>query len=255
LNILLTNDDGIHALGIRTVQTRLKEAGHNVIVIAPDRERSAASHSLTLKNDIRVRQIADDEYAVSGTPVDCVVIALQEIIKHKIDLVISGTNAGQNMGEDIMYSGTVAAAVEASFFGYRAIAISICSYRDQIYDTAAKWLVTMLEVGVENILNGMAVLNINVPNIPYEEVKGLRLTRVGHRKYYNFIKVIDKFDDGFSYQIGGDLPVWDTSKGTDAEAIAENYISLTPLQFDVTKGDAFPVILEWLESKSLIQLF
>lgn len=253
MRILSINDDGIQAAGIRTLIAHLRAAGHEVIVVAPDRERSAASHSLTLKQDLRVKKIAELEYSVDGTPVDCAVIALQKLITGKIDLVISGINAGQNMGEDVLYSGTVAAAVEAAFFGHKAIAISINSYIDQNYDTAAAWMVKLLDMGIAHLINPLEILNINVPNVLPESIKGVRLTRVGHRKYYNFIKIIDQFEDGFSYRIGGDQPVWDMQKGTDAEAVSENYISITPLGFEMTRGEAFPQILEWLEEHSLLQ--
>lgn len=253
MKLLLTNDDGIHASGLRSLASHLRAAGNEVTIIAPDSERSAASHSLTLRRDLRVTALGDNEYSVDGTPVDCVVIALQKILTQPVDLVISGINAGQNMGEDVLYSGTVGAAVEASFFGYRAIAISINSYRDQIFDTAAAWMVKMLEAGVQELIPPRGILNINIPNVLPEAIKGIRLTSMGHRKYYNFIKVVEEFADGFSYRIGGDLPVWDLQRGSDAEAISENYISITPLGFSLTQGDAFPKILEWLEANKLLQ--
>jgi len=232
---------------------RLQEHGHEIIIVAPDRERSAASHSISLHRDIRVTKVSDHEYAVDGTPVDCVVVALQKIITKPIDLVISGVNAGQNMGEDILYSGTVSAATEAALFGYKAIAASICSYKDQIYETSAKFIAEFVDMNVHQLIEGVGVLNINFPNLPYEQVKGIRLTRAGHRKYYNFIKIIEEDESGFAYQIGGDKPVWDQTPGTDAEAIAEGYISFTPLGFELTRGDSFPVILDWIENNDLLQ--
>lgn len=254
MKILLTNDDGIFAPGIRALATELSSAGHEITIIAPDAERSAASHSLSLRKDIPVHQIAPNEYAVGGTPVDCTVIALQRILTEPIDLVISGINAGQNMGEDVLYSGTVAAAVEASLMGKRAIAISINSYSDQKFEVAAKWMQKMLEMGIEQLALPHGVLNINVPNIDFKDIKGIRLTKTGHRKYYNFIKIVEEFADGFAYRIGGDQPVWDTERGTDAEALSEGYISITPLGFDLTHGEAFPAILDWLEANSLLNL-
>lgn len=247
MHILLTNDDGIQAKGIRTLASYCRQAGFDVTVVAPSQERSAASHSLTLRRPVRAEKIAEQEYSIDGTPVDCMVIAVQKLLHKPVDLVISGINAGQNMGEDIHYSGTVAAAKEAAFFGYKAIAISINSYKDQLFDTAAKWMVLLLQSGLADILQTNQVLNINVPNISFDEVKGIRLTSTGHRKYYNFIKLVEEDEKGFSYIIGGDLPVWETRKGTDAEAISENYISLTPLGFEMTKGESFPVLLEWIE--------
>lgn len=254
MKILLVNDDGIMAPGIRALKSALEESGHQILLIAPDRERSAASHSLTIRNEIRVTELAPNEYSVSGTPVDCVVIALQKLMKEPVDLVISGINAGQNMGEDIHYSGTVAAAKEAAFFGLKAIAISINSYQNQLFDTAARWMAKLLDSGLADLVRTNNVLNINIPNIPFEAVKGIRLTRTGHRKYYNFIKVTAEYPDGFSYMIGGDNPVWDELKGTDAEAISESFISITPLGFEMTCGDAFPELLEWLEDSKLRNL-
>ncbi|MDD4309278.1 MAG: 5'/3'-nucleotidase SurE [Candidatus Cloacimonetes bacterium] len=252
MRILLTNDDGIQAPGIRALIDELSD--HELMVIAPDSERSAASHSLSLKKDIPVIRIAPNEYAVGGTPVDCTVIALQKILTEPIDLVISGINAGQNMGEDVLYSGTVAAAVEASLMGNRAIAISINSYSNQKFEVAAKWMRLMIEMGIHLLAKPHGVLNVNVPNIPFDEIKGIRLTKTGHRKYYNFIKVTEEHADGFSYRIGGDSPIWDIEHGTDAEAVSEGYISITPLGFDLTDGEDFPRILEWLETNKLLKL-
>ena len=254
MRILLTNDDGIFAPGIQTLARHLRADGHDITLIAPDRERSAASHSLTLRKDIHVAQLSETEYSVDGTPVDCVVMALQKIITEPVDLVISGINAGQNMGEDVFYSGTVAAALEASFFGFRSIAVSINSYQNQIYDTAAAWIARMVKMQIFNLTKDNTVLNINFPNIPIDASKGVRLTRVGHRKYYNFIEERRDENDQTCYRIGGDKPVWDMQKGTDAEAVNENYVSITPLSFEMTRGDAFPEILEWLEDNNLLQI-
>lgn len=247
MHILLTNDDGYYATGIQTLSRHLKQSGFQVTVVAPLSERSAASHSLTLRKSIRVQKVNETDYTVDGTPVDSVIIAVQRLLKQPIDLVISGINAGQNMGEDIHYSGTVAAAKEAAFFGYKAIAISINEYSNQNFETAARWMCLMLKQNLDCILQKNQVLNINVPNIEFNKVKGIRLTTTGHRKYYNFIQLVEEDDKGFSYIIGGDKPVWEEIKGTDSEAISENYVSLTPLGFEMTKGDAFPVLLEWLE--------
>lgn len=254
MKIMLCNDDGVFALGIRTLATHLREAGHELIIVAPDRERSAASHSITLRRDLRMKKLQPNEYSVDGTPVDCVVVATQKILKEVPDLVISGINAGQNMGEDVLYSGTVAAALEASLLGCKAIAVSINSYQGQNFDTAAGWMVKLLEMGVDTIIPERGILNINFPNVVSSEIKGVRLTNTGHRKYYNFIKVIEELENGFVYRIGGDLPDWEIQKGTDAEAIADNFISITPLGASLTLGDAFPSILEWLETNSLLRI-
>lgn len=254
MRILLVNDDGIFAPGIRTLQAALQEAGHDIILVAPDSERSAASHSITLRRDIQAKRIAENEWAIGGTPVDCVVIALQKILKEPIDLVVSGINAGQNMGEDVLYSGTVGAAAEASLFGLKAIALSINAYQDQRFESGSRWFVKMLEAGIAKLAKGHEVLNINFPNLAYEDVKGMRLTRTGHRKYYNFISIIEEREDGFWYRIGGDAPQWEHDSGTDSEAVSEGYISITPLGFELSRGEAFPDILSWLEENSFLGL-
>jgi 5'-nucleotidase len=247
VHILLTNDDGIKAKGIQTLAEFCRTAGHEVVIAAPSSERSASSHSITLRRPVKVTALGNNEFSIDGTPVDCVIIAVQKLIRKPIDLVISGINAGQNMGEDIHYSGTVAAAKEAAFLGYKAIAISLTSYSDQLFSTAASWLMAMINNGLADILSTNQVLNVNVPNLASDQIKGIRLTNTGHRKYYNFLKLIEEEQDSFTYMIGGDLPVWEEIKGSDAEAVREGFVSLTPIGFDMTKGDSFPVLLEWLE--------
>ncbi len=254
MKILLTNDDGIMAAGLRALHKHLTLAGHELIVVAPDSERSAASHSLSLKKDLRVKKITDNEYSVDGTPVDCVVVALQHILQEPVDLVISGINAGQNMGEDVLYSGTVAAALEASLNGFKSIAVSLNSYKDQKYDVAATWIVKLLALGLEDICEPGRVLNINVPNISSDDIKGVRLTKTGHRRYYNFINIISEHPDGFSYRIGGDNPNWINIEGSDADAVKQGFISMTPLGFELTDSKSFPAVLDWLESKQLLRI-
>ena len=254
MKILLVNDDGILAPGIRALSEELKNAGHKITIVAPDSERSSASHSLSIRKELKVNKIAENEYAVSGTPVDCSVIALQKILTEQVDLIISGINAGQNMGEDVLYSGTVGAAMEAALLGYRAIAVSINSYINQKFDVAAYWVRKLLDLGIAKQAEAYGVLNINIPNLPLEEIKGIRLTRTGHRKYYNFVKIIKENEDGFIYEVGGDIPVWDNETGTDAEAVNNGYISLTPLGFELTRSETFPRILNWLEENNLLQL-
>ncbi len=254
MKILLVNDDGILAPGIRALAEELKTAGHKITIVAPDSERSAASHSLSIRKELIVKKIAENEYAVSGTPVDCSVIALQKILTEPVDLIISGINAGQNMGEDVLYSGTVGAAMEAALLGNRAIAVSINSYKNQRFEVAASWMRKLLDLGIDKQAEAFGVLNINIPNLPLEEIKGIRLTRTGHRKYYNFVKIIKENEDGFVYEVGGDIPVWDNETGTDAEAVNNGYISLTPLGFELTRSETFPRILNWLEENELLQL-
>ena len=253
MRILLVNDDSINATGIRALQKALKKAGHHVIMVAPDRERSASSHSITLRQDIHARRIAEDEWSISGTPVDCVVIALQKIVKEKIDLVVSGINAGQNMGEDVLYSGTVAGAVEAAMLGHKAIALSVNAYQNQNFASATSWFMKLMEEGIADLIKTSEVLNLNFPNLPFEDVKGVRLTQTGHRRYYNFVTIVEETEDSFSYRVGGNAPEWDFESGTDSEAVNDGYISITPLGFELTKPSAFPPILSWLEQKNLLE--
>lgn len=253
MRIMLTNDDGIFAHGLRTLAQHLQDAGHELVIVAPDRERSAASHSISLRKDLRLTVLKENEFSVAGTPVDCVVIATQKILSEPVDLVISGINRGQNMGEDVLYSGTVAAALEAALFGNKAIAISINSYEGQNFETAAAWMVRFLEMGITNLIPERGILNLNFPNVTLDGINGVRLTTTGHRRYYNFIRIVEEFEDGFTYRIGGESPSWEIQKGTDAEAIAENFVSITPLGMTLLHGDAFPGILEWLEDNALLQ--
>jgi 5'-nucleotidase len=186
--------------------------------------------------------------------VDCVVVALQHIIREPVDLVISGINAGQNMGEDVLYSGTVAAALEAALNGNKAIAVSLNSYRNQNFEPSAAWIVKLLEMGLVDLCEPGMVLNINFPHLPYDEIKGIRLTQTGHRRYYNFIKITAEHEDGFSYRIGGDNPNWINLEGSDADAVKAGYISITPLGFTLTNVQCFPAVLEWLETRGLLRL-
>lgn len=253
MRILLVNDDGINAPGLRTMYKYLEEAGHEVIVVAPDTEKSASSHSISLRRDINARKVADKQWAIAGTPVDCVVIALQKIVGEPVDLVISGINAGQNMGEDVLYSGTVAAAIEAAMLGQRAIALSVNAYQGQQFDSAAAWAIKMIDKNIADILAPREVLNINFPNLPFEEIKGVRLTNTGHRRYYNFITITQEFEDGFDYRVQGSNPSWEFEPGTDSEAVENGYISVTPLGFELTKPKSFPPILSWIGSQGMLE--
>jgi len=249
LRLLLTNDDGVMAPGIQTLARILTDAGHDVVIVAPDQERSGTSHSITLRKPLVAEKIAPATYAVSGTPADCMIIASQVIVKDGVDLVISGINAGQNMGEDVLYSGTVAAALEAMFMGFRALSVSVNGAPPHNYETAAYFISEMLKHEFPLLINDHEIININVPNVTIPEVKGFRITKTGHRKYENFVRIESAVDDKIIYRVGGDKPIWNIEKGTDAEAVMDNYISLTPIGFNFTKGDAFPKILGWLEEK------
>ena len=249
MRILLTNDDGIDAPGINILAEKLQEK-HEIIVIAPAEEQSAASHSITLFQPIRILDKGENRFAVTGTPTDCISIAFQTILKKPVDLVISGINGGQNMSEDVLYSGTVAAALEAMFLGNKAIAISLASYTDQKFETAAFYMDKMLDNGIMELIGKKEILNINIPNVEISEVKGIKITELGHRHYTDFVKEkTDKQGNTF-YYIGGDEPFWCLEDNKDSKAIAENFISITPIYPDFTKKDSIPKIRKWIDEMS-----
>ncbi len=228
MKILLTNDDGYNAEGIQLLFDRLNNLGYDAYLVAPDRQRSGASHSITLFQDLIAEKVHNKIYRVSGTPADCVIFATNEIATD-FDLVISGINAGQNMGEDIFYSGTVAAATEACFLGIPALAFSMCAYSDITYETGVEVVVQVLEMGIHKQLRKNELHNINIPNIPFEDIKGYKLTNIGERRYKNFMRFTEKNDSRWVYRVGGDAPEWVENASSDFYAVAHDYVSITPL--------------------------
>jgi len=248
MKIVLTNDDGIDAPGINILKKTLEEDGHDIIVIAPSKEQSATSHSITLHEPIRILKRDENAYAVTGSPADCIILASKVILKEPVDLVISGINGGQNMGEDILYSGTVAAALEAMFTGYRAIALSISSYRDQKFITAALFMKDFLRKGLQELIGDNEVFNINVPNLDLEEIKGVRVTSTGNRHYEDFVTEQKDPRGRNLYWIGGTSePLWKNVEGTDFKALHENYISITPISPNFTVANSLEKISNWVE--------
>ena len=245
MRILLTNDDGFDAPGINVLADELEKNGYEIIIAAPDTEQSATSHAITLNKPIRIIERGKDRYAISGTPADCISLAFQVLVKKPVDLVISGINAGQNMGEDLLYSGTVAAALEAMFLGYRSIAVSLTSYTDQRFKTAAHYMKKLLQNNVYELIVGHEILNINIPNVEIPEVTGIKITKLGHRHYQDFVKERIDAEGRKTYFIGGDIPHWSYEKDTDAAAVLDKYISITPVFPDFTKRDSFDKLITW----------
>ena len=234
MRILLTNDDGIEASGIKILAEKLEENGHEIIVVAPSHEQSATSHSITLHQPLRIHQFGKNKYAATGTPTDCVTLASQIILQEKVDLVISGINSGQNMGEDILYSGTVAAALESMFLGFKAIAISLAAFEKQKFETAAHYINILLQNNIVDMIGNQEILNINIPNLTINEVKGIKITKLGHRKYQDFV-VEQKDPRGEKiYWIGGDKPKWSQGKNDDCKVLQDGYISITPIRPNFT---------------------
>jgi 5'-nucleotidase len=232
--ILITNDDGVRAEGLRVLGYSLKSLGR-IVVVAPEQERSASSHAITLDQPLRIKEYSTDRFSVSGTPTDCVFLAVQGILGRKPDLLVSGINHGPNMGEDVTYSGTVAAAIEGSIMGIPSIAISIASWEPISFEAAAdasSYLAAkMLEQDFKKSSN---LWNVNIPPTSKEQIKGIKVTKLGSRVYKNVV-VKKKDPRGKDYfWIGGGEPGWRGEENTDFAAVTAGYISVTPLCFDLT---------------------
>lgn len=234
--ILVTNDDGIQAPGLAALAEALAEVGR-VVVVAPEQDNSAVSHSLTMKRPLRVRALVGERYSVDGTPTDCVTLAMGRILAEKPRLVVSGINPGPNLGDDVSYSGTVSAAVEGTMLGVCSLAVSLAGEESCCFRTAAAFAAKLARLILVNGLPKDTLLNVNVPNRK-EEIKGVRFTRQGRRVYDDAIK--ETFDPWGRkhYWIGGGTPFWDAGEDTDAQAIAGGYISVTPLHLDLTNHAA-----------------
>jgi 5'-nucleotidase len=232
--ILISNDDGIHSEGIRALEEALAAVGE-IYTVAPDREQNAVSHSLTLHRPLRIEEIGPRRYAVNGTPTDCVNLAVKGFLPVRPQLVVSGINKGANLGDDITYSGTVSAAIEGSLLGIPSIAVSLVTLGTTYHFGPAAEFAAILAAEVE--AQGMpsdTLLNVNVPNLPRQEIKGYRLTRQGKRRYAEKIEVrVDPRGRKY-YWIGGDDLGFDPDEGTDCVAVHEGFISVTPLHVDLT---------------------
>ncbi len=232
MKILLTNDDGFHAPGIQTLYRLLKKKNHEVAIIAPNTEKSASSHSVTLFQPLRLYKKGENCWAVSGTPADCSIIASKKMIHFVPDIVISGINRGQNMGEDVLYSGTIAAALEAMYLGMKSIAVSLVAFENEKYETAAKVISKLLDENILEQIKEGEILNINVPNVEFEKIKGVKSTFLGHRIYNDF--VVEQ-EDPFGkkiYWIGGSAPEWKILAGSDYSAVNNGFVSITPIKPD-----------------------
>ena len=247
-HILVSNDDGVHARGIKALSAALREIG-DVTVVAPDRERSGASHSLTMDVPLRAHEFRDGIFAVEGTPTDCILLALKMLMPEPPDLVVSGINRGANMGDDVTYSGTIAAAMEATLLGVPAIAVSLCrcdeGSRDYDYSTAAGIARDLALAVLERGLPDWTLLNVNVPNIPRGEIKGLQVVRQGKQVYEE--AVVEKQDPrGRTYYwIGGELSTWESEPDTDFAVVSQGFVSVTPVKLDLTDYAAMDELSEW----------
>ncbi len=245
MRILLSNDDGYQARGLRTLAERLA-ATADVTVVAPDRNRSGASNSLTLETPLRVERAEENVYYVNGTPTDCVHIAINGLLAEPPDMLISGINHGANLGDDVLYSGTVAAAMEGRFLGIPAIAVSLVLAEGEHYETAADLVARLVERTRAEPLPPETILNVNVPDLPAGAVKGIRTTRLGFRhKSEPAIKTLDPKNRPV-YWIGAAGAGQDAGPGTDFHALAAGYVSVSPLKVDLTAHTALEPLGDWL---------
>lgn len=254
--ILLTNDDGIHAAGIKALYNAFKDMAR-IYIVAPDRERSASSHSLTLHKPLKVTEIGDGIYSVNGTPTDCVALAVQKILPKRPDLVVSGINDGPNLGDDVTYSGTVSAAIEATILGIPSFSISLdtwilqknhkkdfCEDNRCWFGTASEIAVTLARFILEYSLSYDTLLNVNVPNLSPEKIKGIKFTRQGKRLYDNAIQEVYSPTGEKHYWIGGGEPYWEHGEDTDISAVMDGYVSVTPIHLDLTNYEALKFLSE-----------
>ena len=246
MRILLSNDDGYHAPGIQCLAGALAAIAE-VTTVAPDRNRSGASNSLTLDSPLRTFQISESVTAVDGTPTDCVHLAITGLLDEEPDMVVAGINAGANLGDDVLYSGTVAAATEGRFLGLPAIAISLVGDRLEHYETAAHAAICLIEKLRQSPLPADTILNVNVPDVPLEALQGFEATRLGHRhKAEPVVKAKDPRGRSI-YWVGPAGPEQDAGPGTDFYAVRNNRVSVTPIQIDLTRHEAVANVSNWLQ--------
>ncbi|MCP3669700.1 MAG: 5'/3'-nucleotidase SurE [Gammaproteobacteria bacterium] len=245
MKILLSNDDGYKAPGLEVMAQNLADIAE-IIVVAPELDRSGASNSLTLTNPVRAHTEPNGFIRVDGTPTDCVHLAITGLLEQEPDMVIAGINSGANMGDDVLYSGTVAAATEGRFLGLPAIAISMTSSDPQHYATGARVIREIVQQLQKKPLSADTILNINVPDLPYAEIRGFCSTRLGHRhKAEPVVKAKDPRGHTI-YWVGPAGAEQDAGPGTDFHAVREGYVSVTPLQVDLTNHSALDAISDWL---------
>jgi 5'-nucleotidase len=264
MRLLISNDDGIFALGIRCLANCLAEAGHEVSVVCPDRERSATGHGLTLHQPIRADRVESvfhpsvKAWACSGTPSDCVKLALWALLDHKPDLVLSGINHGSNLGTDVLYSGTVSAAMEGMIEGIPAIAFSLTSFSSSEFGPAATFACSMIARLEQQPISEAFLFNVNVPAVETAAIAGVTITRQGIRRYVDvFEKRIDPRGKTY-YWLAGEVleEVEEASElgkniPTDVQAIRNNYITITPLQYNLTAMRNLGMIQDWAKDFSI----
>lgn len=249
MKFLVSNDDGINSEGIIQLATSLRTLGE-VVVVAPDMERSATGHAITMHQPLRVRQVILQDldilaYAVNGTPADCVKMGIDILIEGKPDYVFTGINMGANLGTDVLYSGTVSAAIEGCIMGVKSVAISLLYNGIMDFTYAGKVAVEVGKILSQNDLKPYNLLNINIPNVSEKEIKGMMVTQLGHRRY---IKNYEKREDPRGkayYWLAGEIIDESFSDDTDIEATKNNYVSVTPLHYNLTSYNMMDTLKQW----------
>lgn len=252
MRVLVSNDDGVDAPGIGHLADALRSAGHQVTVVAPDRDRSGASNSLTLDQPIRAVARGNDSWSVAGTPTDCVHLALSGMLQSDPDMVLSGINNTSNLGDDVIYSGTVAAAMEGRCLGLPAIAVSLASIDHQArhYDSAARAAVEITARLLTDPLPADTILNVNVPDLAWAEIRGFEVTRLGHRhRAEPCIRQTDPRGRTI-WWIGPPGAEQDAGPGTDFHAVRQGFISITPIHVDLTRYQALETVASWVDGLS-----
>lgn len=250
IRILISNDDGVYARGLSVLAEALREVAH-VDIVAPDRNRSGASNSLTLSVPLHVKHLDNGMVSVEGTPTDCVHVAITGLLEETPDMVVTGINSGSNLGDDVWYSGTVAAAIEGRFLGLPAMAISLVGDDHRYYETAAKVARQLVEHLITDKLSPNTILNVNVPDVAYEELSGFEVTRLGTRHCAEpTIRQVDPRGHPI-YWVGPAGAEEDAGDGTDFNAVRNNRVSITPLRIDLTHYEAFDKINEWIKGLAI----
>lgn len=245
MKILLSNDDGYFAPGLDALAKILRPQAE-ISVVAPERDRSGASNSLTLDRPLRLRKAANGFHYVNGTPSDCVHLAMTGMLDFVPDMVASGINFGPNMGDDTVYSGTVAAATEGYLFGVPALAVSLASFRGEHFDTAARVARELIDRLAARAFSASVLLNVNVPDVPYAALKGWQVTRLGRRHKAEPVVKQKTPRNETVYWIGAAGPAADAGEGTDFHAVENGYVSITPLQLDLTHSAQLQDVKDWI---------
>ncbi len=251
MRILLSNDDGIHAPGISALYDAVRDLGE-VQVVAPEAESSAVGHAITISDPLKIKKVNKNGeffgYAVDGTPADCVKLAVSALFDAPPDIVLSGINLGPNSGINVLYSGTVSAATEGTILGIPSMAVSLNTFTDPYWETAGRIARECALRLIDEHLPDDTLLNVNVPNLPYEQIKGFRVTRMGRSRFATIFHRRTNPRGKEYYWMDGEMKIFDDDANTDLRTLAEGYVSLTPLWFDLTHQEAIPKLEKWTDT-------